>query len=99
MIWRVCDGLVPDLLHWQESESPPFREHTTEHRAMGNHHDQGSPADWQKSGQPAPAEPNPKADEHQAAGQPRGKNELGREMGPGDGDDPPPVTGNEPSPR
>ena len=67
---------------------------------MGNHHDQGSAADFQQTGQGAkPEEPNPKPDEHQAAGQPRGKSELGREMGPGDGDDAPPVTGDEPSPR
>jgi len=35
----------------------------------------------------------------QADDDPRGDDEIGREMGPGDGDDPPPVTGDEPSPR
>ncbi len=66
---------------------------------MANHHDQGAKADWQKAGDPSQKDPNPKPGEDQAAGQPRGENELGRELGPGDGDDPPPVTGNEPSPR
>ena len=67
---------------------------------MANHHDQGSAADFQQAGQGTKQEePNPKPGEDQAAGQPRGKVELGREMGPGDGDDAPPVTGDEPSPR
>ncbi len=66
---------------------------------MGDHHDQGSADDWQKTGQANQAEPNPKPSDDQAEGQPRGKDELGREMGAGDGDDAPPVTGDEPSPR
>ena len=66
---------------------------------MGDHHDQGAAADWQQTEQSAPAESNDRAKDDQAAGQRRGKDELGREMGGGDGDDPPPVTGNEPSPR
>ena len=66
---------------------------------MGNHHDQGAAADWQEAGKAEPAGSNEHAQEDQAAGQPRGKDEIGREMGAGDGDDPPPVTGNEPSPR
>ena len=68
---------------------------------MGDHHDQGSAADWQKTGQAGAeqVQPDPKADDDQAAGQPRGKAEIARELGPGDGDDAPPVTGDEPSPR
>ena len=67
---------------------------------MGDHHDQGSAAEWQKTGSGArSAEPAAKPDDDQAAGQPRGTNEIARELGPGDGDDAPPVTGDEPSPR
>ena len=64
-----------------------------------NDHDQGSAADWQKTGAAAPAGSNERAKDDQAAGQPRGKDEYAREMGAGDGDDAPPVTGDEPSPR
>ncbi len=35
----------------------------------------------------------------QASEDPRGDDDLRRELGPGDGDDAPPVTGDEPSPR
>ena len=67
---------------------------------MGDHHDQGSAAEWQKTGQGTEqAKPETRPDDDQAAGQPRGKSELTRELGPGDGDDAPPVTGDEPSPR
>lgn len=66
---------------------------------MADHHDQGAAEDWKEAGKASPKDPNSRAGDEQAAGQPRGKNELGREMGPGDGDDPPPVTGDEPSPR
>ena len=80
--------------------NPPFfPEQTREQPLMADHHDQGSAAEWQKTGQSEPAGSNDRAQDDQAAGQTRGKNELGREMGAGDGDDPPPVTGNEPSPR
>lgn len=65
---------------------------------MGDHHDQGDPADFQKAGQPS-APPSERAGEDQAAGQARGGDEYAREMTAGDGDDPPPVTGDEPSPR
>ena len=45
-----------------------------------------------------PAEPMD-LPEPQADDDPRGDDEIRRELGPGDGDDPPPVTGDEPSPR
>jgi len=38
-------------------------------------------------------------DDEQAADDPRGEDEVRRELGPGDGDDAPPGTGDEPSPR
>ena len=66
---------------------------------MGDHHDQGDAAEWQATGEAAPADGNDRARDDQAAGQARGKDEYAREMTAGDGDDPPPVTGDEPSPR
>lgn len=65
---------------------------------MGNHHDQGDAADFQEAGQ-ATSKPTDHARDDQAAGQPRGGDEYAREHNAGDGDDPPPVTGDEPSPR
>ena len=38
-------------------------------------------------------------DESQDDDDPRGEDVIRRELGPGDGDDPPPETGDEPSPR
>jgi len=53
-----------------------------------------------------PANPGPEGPgrpidvpEAQAADDPRGDDEVRRELGAGDGDDPPPCTGDEPSPR
>ena len=47
-----------------------------------------------------PTEPEPEdIPVEQADDDPRGEDEIRRELGPGDGDDAPPVTGDEPSPR
>jgi len=94
-IWcRICTR--KRMLTKTMSDPPTLRRGI---RAMGNHHDQGASDEWRQTGEPSQEEPNPKPDDRQAAGQPRGKTELGRELGPGDGDDPPPATGDEPSPR
>ncbi len=48
---------------------------------------------------PAESSGTPQDRDDQAADDPRGDDEVRRELGPGDGDDAPPVTGDEPSPR
>ena len=62
-------------------------------RERGLHEGANRPAD--EPGEGGPIAPP----EEQADDQPRGSDELRRELGPGDGDDPPPVTGDEPPPR